>query len=97
MVAPRAKLATFADIEALGDDVHPEIIHGSIVEKASPTMQHGRSQRSLGTVLGRPFDRGSGGMARGWWMGTEVDVEYEARRGGNCFFTWRLDSRTSSL
>ncbi|MDB4953605.1 MAG: hypothetical protein JWO36_1174, partial [Myxococcales bacterium] len=43
MAAPnRPKPATFADLAALGDDISAEIIGGTIVEKASPTMEHGR-------------------------------------------------------
>ncbi|HSS02894.1 MAG TPA: Uma2 family endonuclease [Kofleriaceae bacterium] len=75
--SPRPK-ATFAELEALGDDVSAEIIHGSIVEKASPTMKHGRSQRAFGGLLGQRYDRRPGGRwPGGWWIGTEVDVEYE--------------------
>ena len=78
MVAPRSKLATYADLEEMGGGANAEIIRGVIVDKASPTMEHGRSQRSVGTVLGRRFDRHSGGRwPGGWWIGTEVDVEYE--------------------
>ena len=70
--------ATIADLEALGDDVSAEIIHGTIVEKANPTMEHGRSQLATGGVLRRRFDRGSGGRwPGGWWFGSEVEVEYE--------------------
>jgi len=79
MVASHRPKATFADLEALGDDVSAEIIHGAIVEKAMPTMEHGRSQLGVGRVLGRRFDRRLGGRwPGGWWFGTEVDVEYEA-------------------
>lgn len=79
MAAPhRPPKATFSDLEALGDRVSAEIIHGTIVEKASPTMEHGRSQLGFGGVLRRRFDRRPGGRwPGGWWFGTEVDVEYE--------------------
>jgi Uma2 family endonuclease len=78
MAAPRTQLATFADLLELPDDVRAEIIHGAIVEKASPTAEHSRSQFFLGTVLGRRFDRPPGGRwPGGWWFGTEIDVEYE--------------------
>jgi len=70
--------ATFADLEVLGDNLSAEVIHGTIVEKANPTMEHGRSQLATGGVLRRRFDRSSGGRwPGGWWFGTEVDVEYE--------------------
>ncbi len=79
MAAPRSQdLATFADLVALGDQMSAEIIHGMIVEKASPTMEHGRSQQSLGMFLSRRFDRRPGGRwPGGWWFGTEGDTEYE--------------------
>ena len=78
MAATPRRKATFADLEALGDDVSAEIIQGSIVQKASPTMEHGRSQLFLGSLLGRRYDRRPGGhWPGGWWFGTEVDVEYE--------------------
>jgi Uma2 family endonuclease len=70
--------ATFADLELLGDTVHAEIIGGTITEKASPTMEHGRAQKALGGYLHRRFDRKPGGRwPGGWWIGTEVDVEYQ--------------------
>jgi Uma2 family endonuclease len=76
--ARNSSKATFLDLEALGDDVRAEIIHGAIVQKASRTMQHGRSQLGFGGVLRRRFDRGPGGRwPGGWWFGTEVDVQYE--------------------
>lgn len=75
--ANRYPLATFSDLEALGDQVAAEIVGGEIVEKASPTMEHGRSQQALGGYLHRRFDRKPGGRwPGGWWIGTEVDVEY---------------------
>jgi Uma2 family endonuclease len=78
MAAANLRNATFADLEALGVDLRAEIIHGSIVEKASPTMEHGRSQASVSSILCRRFDRRPGGRwPGGWWLGTEVDVEYE--------------------
>ena len=76
-VATQRSPATFADLEALGDSVSAEIIAGEIVEKASPTMEHGRAQNALGGYVRRRFDRKPGGRwPGGWWIGTEVDVEY---------------------
>lgn len=77
MAATQRCDATFADLAALGDAVRAEIIHGAIVEKAGPTMEHGRSQRGLGGFLGRRYDRPPGSRwPGGWWIGCEVDVEY---------------------
>jgi Uma2 family endonuclease len=77
--ARKHPLASFADLEEAGDSMRAEIIAGEIVEKASPTMEHGRTQRTLGTYVGRRFDRKPGGRwPGGWWIGTAVDVEYQA-------------------
>ena len=79
MVSPhRPHQATFADLAMLADQARAEVIHGMIVEKAAPTMEHGRSQQTLGMFLSRRFDRRPGGRwPGGWWFGTEVEVEYE--------------------
>jgi Uma2 family endonuclease len=78
VASPRDKLATSADLLALPDHVRAEIIHGAIVERASPMAEHGRSQFSMSQVIGRRFHRKPGGRwPGGWWFGTEVDVEYE--------------------
>ena len=53
-------------------------MHGEIVEKASPSMEHSATQFALAGWLQRRFGRGSGGSwPGGWWSGTEVHVEYE--------------------
>jgi Uma2 family endonuclease len=78
MVAPRPQLATFADLAALPEDARAEIIHGVIVEKASPSAEHGASQASFGAMLVRRFQRRPGGRwPGGWWFGTEIEVQYE--------------------
>src|SRR5688500_100952 len=78
MVAPRTKLATFADLEALGNEAKAEIIHGVLSEKAAPSAEHSGAQLALGLVLGRRFQRRPGGRwPGGWWFGTEIEVEYE--------------------
>ena len=71
--------AQFADLQRLPEHLNVEIVHGEIVEKALPTMEHGTTQQSLGAFLTRYFVRKSGGRwPGGWWMGSEVDVEYAA-------------------
>jgi Uma2 family endonuclease len=75
--ATRRQLATYADLAKLGDSVRAEIIGGTIVEKASPKMEHASVQLALAGHLGRRFVRQPGGRwPGGWWIGTEVDVEY---------------------
>lgn len=73
----KRSLAMFADLAALGDEARAEIIGGEIVDKAAPTVEHGRAQKALGGYLHRRFDREPGGhWPGGWWIGTEIDVEY---------------------
>src|SRR5579883_1801926 len=73
-------LATYADLLALGDSVRAEIIHGVIQEKAGPTFEHGFAQGKVAGWIGLQFNRRGGGPGGpgGWWIATEVDVEYEA-------------------
>jgi Uma2 family endonuclease len=77
MAALDTSLATFADLAALPDDLRAEIVHGMIVEKASPSAEHGASQLTFGIALARRFQRKPGARwPGGWWFGTEIDVQY---------------------
>lgn len=79
MATEKNRPATFADLLKLGDAVRAEVIHGDIVEKASPTAEHGVAQRGIAGFVGRRFHRRGGGRwPGGWWIATEVDVEYRA-------------------
>ena len=73
----RPPLATAADLAALPDDVRAEVVAGIIVEKASPSYEHGEAQSSLAELLKPPFQRGRGGPG-GWWIATEVEIELSA-------------------
>lgn len=72
----RPGTATAADLAALPDDVHAEVIGGTIVEKAAPSYEHGDAQSSLAELLKPPFQRGRGGPG-GWWIATEVEIQLE--------------------
>jgi len=77
-----APKATFKDLALLPDELRAEIIDGVIIEKAGPTYEHGIAQRALGGFLGRRFhrsgrDQTGGHWPGGWWIGSEIDVEYE--------------------
>jgi Uma2 family endonuclease len=77
---PVRPFATASDLAALADDAAPsEIVGGQIVEKAAPTPEHGSAQFALSGLLFSPFgsSRGPGGPG-GWWLMTEVEVEYGA-------------------
>ena len=76
--APKVPGATFADLARL-EAARAEIIHGSIVEKASPSFGHGDAQAALVEFARRRYHRRPGGRwPGGWWIGTEVHVEYGA-------------------
>jgi len=70
-----AKLATYADLLALPEDVRAEISNGEIVTSPAPLPKHSKAQRALGGFIGRPFDDDDGhGAPGGWWIFIEVDV-----------------------
>lgn len=76
MSAAQRPRATSADLAALPDDKRAEVIGGVIIEKASPSFEHGDAQSSIAGALKNPFQRGRGGPG-GWWIATEVEVELE--------------------
>jgi len=72
------KLATYADLEALPDDVRAEIIRGELVTQPAPLPRHSKVVRALGARIGGPFDDDDGyGGPGGWWIFQEVDVQFE--------------------
>jgi Uma2 family endonuclease len=71
--------ATDEDLARLPDEMAAEIIDGELVQKAMPSFEHGAAQLGLGGQLTGPFNRrAGGGPPGGWWLATEVEVEYEA-------------------
>jgi Uma2 family endonuclease len=72
---PARKLATWADLLALPEDVRAEVIAGAVVTPPSPLPRHARAQRALGRFVGGPYDDDDGrGGPGGWWILLEVDV-----------------------
>jgi Uma2 family endonuclease len=73
--SPARTNATYDALRALPDDVRAELLAGTIEISPSPTPEHGRAQRTLGHLIGGPFDddddRGGHG---GWWIIPEVDI-----------------------
>jgi Uma2 family endonuclease len=70
------KLATLEDLLVLDDRDRLEIIHGSIVERASPSAEHSAGSAKLGGIL-HPFHRRpGGGQPGGWWLHVEVHFLY---------------------
>ena len=73
--APR--LATYDDLLALPEDVHAEVIAGSVRVLPSVLPRHAMVQRALGRFVGGPFDDDDGrGGPGGWWILPEVDVRF---------------------
>ena len=74
------KVATLDDFLAIPEaDRFHELLGGQIVERAAPSIGHGRSQARLTARLVGPFERGAGrGGPGGWWLVTEVDVQLAA-------------------
>ena len=70
------RLATYADLMRLPEDVRAEILAGRIVTAPAPLPRHSRAQRSLGGFIGGPFDDDDGmGGPGGWWIFVEVDIQ----------------------
>jgi Uma2 family endonuclease len=74
--APRHK-ATSADLAEAGGDLFAEIVNGVLVEKASPSAEHGATQAAVVATLWQRFHNRHGGGPGGWWILTEVEVELE--------------------
>jgi Uma2 family endonuclease len=75
-VGTRHALATAADLAALADG-RAEVVGGEVVRKASPAFEHGDAQSAVCGLVKDPFQRGRGGPG-GWWIASEVEVEFEA-------------------
>jgi Uma2 family endonuclease len=76
MSARAPRLAAYPDLLRLPDDVRAEILAGEIVTAPAPLPRHSKVQRSLGGLIGKPFDDDDGhGGPGGWWIFIEVDVQ----------------------
>ena len=76
---PVARLATYDDLLALGEDARAEIIAGQVEAGPSPLPEHSRAIGEIGYSIGGPFDRGHGrGGPGGWWIFSELDVRLSA-------------------
>ena len=76
---PAGPLATYEDLLNLEEDVRAEVLGGRVVTSPAPLPRHSKSQRALGSFIGRPYDDDDGhGGPGGWWIFVEVDVELEA-------------------
>ncbi|MFK7990286.1 MAG: Uma2 family endonuclease [Sandaracinaceae bacterium] len=72
---PAVRLATYADLLALPEDVRAEVIAGQVQVSPAPLPRHAKVQGSLRRFVGGPFDDDDGhGGPGGWWILLEVDV-----------------------
>lgn len=76
MADAAARLATYADLLDLPNDVRAEILAGRIVTLPAPWPRHSKAQGALRRFIGGPFDddHGHGGPG-GWGIFVEVDVQ----------------------
>jgi Uma2 family endonuclease len=74
--------ATAADLLAIAEpERFHEVVDGELVRKAAPSGPHGRAQSRVAGKIGGRYDRRPGGRAPGgWWIVTEVEVEFEAHQ-----------------
>jgi Uma2 family endonuclease len=76
VATPSRKPATLDDLLARRDSDRLEIIGGEIVEKAMPSPAHAMAELELAAAIA-PFNRRPGGRdPGGWWLFTEIHVEY---------------------
>jgi len=72
------KSATYADLEALPENLVGEIIDGELIASPRPASRHARASSVLGGLIGSPFDFGGGGP--GGWI---ILFEPELHLGGD--------------
>lgn len=76
MSRPAEKLATYADLLRLPDDVRAEVLSGQIVTAPAPLPRHSKVQGAVRRFIGGPFDDDDGhGGPGGWWSFVEVDIQ----------------------
>jgi Uma2 family endonuclease len=64
---------TYADIEALPENLVGEIIDGELIVSPRPAPAHARGTSDLAGLLGPPFRFGRGGPG-GWWILFEPEL-----------------------
>jgi Uma2 family endonuclease len=67
--------ATWEDLVRLPEDTKAEILAGEMLFSPRPRPGHSRTQTTLGTSIGGPFDMGPSGPG-GWWILTEPEIAF---------------------
>jgi Uma2 family endonuclease len=75
MASSVPKEATYADLEALPEDVVGQIIDGELIALPRPALKHQRLASALAGQLDGPFDRGAGGPG-GWLFLYEPELHF---------------------
>ncbi len=93
MLTAPPRHATVADWLAQPDEGRFELIDGLLVQKAAPSIDHGRAQLGTGSALNGAFSRRAGGPGGpgGWWLASEVDILMDGRGYRPDIAGWRRD------
>jgi Uma2 family endonuclease len=75
-VASRPPAPTYADIEALPDNVVGEIVRGVLHVQPRPAPKHALASSNIGVAVGGPFGLGRGGPG-GWIILDEPELRLE--------------------
>jgi Uma2 family endonuclease len=76
-VTAATKLATYADLVALPEDVKAEVLGGELVTQPGPTFGHQRAQARMSRYLGGFFDDDDQGPGD-WYIVVDIDVRFTA-------------------
>ena len=74
MTSVKPRPATYADIEALPENMVGEILFGSLVTHPRPASPRIMAASAMGYLLGPPFHLGSGGGPGGWIILVEPEL-----------------------
>ncbi|MCY1019341.1 Uma2 family endonuclease [Pyxidicoccus sp. MSG2] len=88
--------ATYADLEALPENVVGQIIDGELIVMPRPAGQHGAAHTALIGELYTPFQRGNGGPG-GWWFMTEPELHFGDDVLVPDIAGWRIDRMPEDL
>ncbi len=77
MVASRIERSTYADLEALPENVVGELISGVLHTSPRPGMAHAKATSGTFGDLFNPYQRGRGGPG-GWWLLVEPELHLGA-------------------
>jgi Uma2 family endonuclease len=90
--APLKAQATLADYQELPEHSRVELLRGALVEREVTGPKHGRALLRLGASVTSRFDRKPGGkFPGGWWIVSDVAVQFEGEVLRPDLAGWRRD------